>query len=237
MTAFYPAFLNLRGRRCVVIGGNREAEDKISQLRAAEADVVVVGSRVTNAVRELASRNLIEWIPRPYRNGDLRGAFLAIASPDVRSVNPDIWKEAEEQKVLLNAMDDTAHCHFIAPAIHREGDITVAVSTGGKGPALAVRLRDRIATMIGREHAALLDLLGELRAEVRRRFPDFDTRRALWYRMVDSEAIEHLREGDVVGARGQLLGILSETDARHERTLSVVDAPVTTHSSERSPNA
>jgi hypothetical protein len=68
-----------------------------------------------------------------YRNGDLKGAFLAIASPDVRSINPEIWEEAEEEKVLLNAMDDTAHCHFIAPAIHREGDITVAVSTGGKG--------------------------------------------------------------------------------------------------------
>lgn len=237
MTAFYPAFLNLRGRRCVVIGGNREAEDKISQLRGAGADVVVVSRCVTNAVRELASRNAIEWIQRPYRNGDLKGAFLAIASPQVPSVNAKIWEEAEKQKVLLNAMDDTAHCHFIAPAIHREGDITVAVSTGGKGPALAVRLRDRIAQTIGCEHAMLLDLLGELRVEVRRRLPDFDTRKALWYRMVDSEAIEHLRDGDVAGARGQLLGILSETCARHERALSVGDAPLTTHSSERTPNA
>ena len=231
MTAFYPAFLDLRGRRCVVLGGDAEAEHKVIRLRDAGAHVVVVSPGVTNAVREFALSNSIEWIRRRYRNGDLKGAFLAIASPDVRSVNPEIWEEAEEEKVLLNAMDDTAHCHFIAPAIHREGDITVAVSTAGKAPAFAVRLRDGIADRLSIEDAELVDLLGELREEVRRRLPDFGVRKALWYRMVDSEAIEHLREGDVAGARAYLLDVLSESCARRERTVGVGDARLTTDSS------
>ncbi|MFQ5702631.1 MAG: bifunctional precorrin-2 dehydrogenase/sirohydrochlorin ferrochelatase [Gemmatimonadales bacterium] len=217
MTAFYPAFLDLRRRRCIVIGGNAQAAHRVIYLRETGAHAVVVSASVTEVLRELARHNSIEWIRRGYRKGDLKGAFLAITSSDVSSVNSEVWEEAEEEKVLLNAMDDAAHCHFIAPAIHREGDITVAVSTAGKGPALAVRLRDWIAQAIGSEHAALLDLLGELRAEVRRRLPNFEVRKDLWYRMVDSEAIEHLREGDVAAARGHLLGILSAASAKHER--------------------
>src|SRR5207249_9594 len=80
----------------------------------------------------------IELRHRPYRSGDLAGAWLAIAGTDDRAANARVWAEAEREGVLLNAVDDLDHCSFIAPAIHREGDITVAVSTSGKSPALAV---------------------------------------------------------------------------------------------------
>src|SRR5207302_7933627 len=103
-----------------------------------------------------------------------------------------------------NAVDDLPHCSFIAPAIHRQGDVAVAISTAGKSPALAVRLRERIGRLIGPEYATLLELLGELRAELTRRVPDARIRTRLWYRIVDSDAIEWVRRGDIAGARARI---------------------------------
>jgi len=125
-------------------------------------------------------------------------------------VNEAVYAEAERLGVPLNAVDDLEHCSFIAPAIHREGDITVAVSTGGKSPALAVRLRQRIARLVGRVEARLCELLGELRPDLAERVPDARARTALWYAIVDSDVIEFVRRGDIDGARGRIEELISE---------------------------
>src|SRR5256886_2458569 len=171
MTAFYPVFLDLRGRRAVVIGGGAVAEQKVHGLMAAGAHVALGSREPRPPLADLARRGAIEIRRRPYRPGDLAGAWLAIAASDDRAVNEAAWAEAERVGVPLNAVDDLEHCSFIAPAIHREGDITVAVSTGGKSPALAVRLRQRIARPGGRAAARLSALVGGLRPELVRRGP------------------------------------------------------------------
>src|SRR5881275_989228 len=204
MTAFYPVFLDLRGRRAVVIGGGAVAEQKVHGLVGAGAHVTVVSTDVTPALGALARRNAIEHKRRPYRRGDIKGAWLAIAATDDRGTNGAVWAEAEQLGVPLNAVDDLEHCSFIAPAVHREGDITVAVSTAGKSPALAVRLRQRIARLVGRAEARLCELLGELRPGLAERVPDAPARTALWYRIVDSDVIDFLRRGDIEGARGRM---------------------------------
>src|SRR5256714_6314864 len=204
MTAFYPVFLDLRGRRAVVIGGGAVAEQKVRGLTAAGAHVTVVSRETVPALADLAGRGAIEIRRRPYRPGDLAGAWLAIAATNDRSVNEAVWAEAERLGVPLNAVDDLEHCSFIAPAIHREGDITVAVWTGGKRPALAVRLRQRIARLVGRGEARLCELLGELRPELATRVPDAQARTAVWYEIVDSDVIDFVRRGDVEGARGRI---------------------------------
>jgi len=208
MTAFYPVFLDLRGRRAVVIGGGAVAEQKVHGLIAAGAHVTLVSPETTPPLADLARRGAIEIRRRPYRPGDLAGAWLAIAASDDRAVNEAAWAEAERVGVPLNAVDDLEHCSFIAPAIHREGDITVAVSTGGKSPALAVRLRQRIARLVGRAEARLCALLGELRPELAGRVPDARARTALWYEIVDSDVIEFVRRGDIEGARGRIEELL-----------------------------
>src|SRR6184192_2273890 len=204
MTAFYPVFLDLRGRRAVVIGGGAVAEQKVHGLIAAGAHVTLVSPETTPPLADLAQRGAIELRRRPYHPGDLAGAWLAIAASDDRSVNEAAWAEAERVGVPLNAVDDLEHCSFIAPAIHREGDITLAVSTGGKSPALAVRLRQRIARLVGRAEARLCALLGELRPELAGRVPDARARTALWYEIVDSDVIDYVRRGDIEGARGRI---------------------------------
>src|SRR6059058_1172116 len=204
MTAFYHVFLDLHGRRAVVIGGGAVAEQKVHGLVGAGAHVTVVSTDVTPALGALARRNAIEHKRRPYRRGDLKGAWLAIAATDDRGTNGAVWAEAEQLGVPLNAVDDLEHCSFIAPAVHREGDITVAVSTAGKSPALAVRLRQRIARLVGRAEARLCELLGELRPGLAERVPDTPARTALWYRIVDSDVIDFVRRGDIDGARGRI---------------------------------
>src|SRR5205823_11505811 len=204
MTAFYPVFLDLHGRRAVVIGGGAVAEQKVHGLVGAGAHVTVVSTDVTPALGALARRNAIEHKRRPYRRGDLKGAWLAIAATDDRGTNGAVWAEAEQLGVPLNAVDDLEHCSFIAPAVHREGDVTVAVSTAGKSPALAVRLRQRIARLVGRAEARLCELLGELRPGLAERVPDTPARTALWYRIVDSDVIDFVRRGDIEGARGRI---------------------------------
>ena len=203
MTAFYPVFLDLRGRRAVVIGGGAVAEQKVRGLVAAGAHVTLVSPDVTPALTDLGRRGAIELRRRGYHDGDLAGAWLAIAAVN-RTVNAAVWAEAERLGVPLNAVDDLEHSSFIAPAIHREGDITVAVSTGGKSPALAVRLRQRIARLVGRAEARLCALLGELRPELAARVPDARARTALWYAIVDSDVIDFVRRGDIEGARGRI---------------------------------
>ena len=204
MSAFYPVFLDLRGRRAVLIGGGAVAEQKVRGLVAAGAHVTVVSPDLSAGLTDLALRGAIEVRRRPYRGGDLAGAWLAIAATDDRAVNEAVYAEAERLGIPLNAVDDLEHCSFIAPAIHHEGDITVAVSTGGKSPALAVRLRQRIARLVGRAEARLCALLGELRPELAERVPDARARTALWYAIVDSDVIDFARRGDSEGARGRI---------------------------------
>src|SRR5260370_32861497 len=148
MTVFYPFFLDLRGRRCVVVGGGNVARAKIRELLHAGAAVTAICPDPSFDLEELATLGRLEILWREYRTGDLEDAFLAIAATDDRETNAEIWAEAEHRGIPINAVDDLPHCSFIAPAVHRQGDVTVAVSTGGKAPALAVRLRDRIAALV-----------------------------------------------------------------------------------------
>src|SRR5256886_322052 len=238
MTAFYPVFLDLRGRRAVVIGGGAVAEQKVHGLVGAGAHVTVVSTDVSPALGALGRRTAIEHRRGPYRRGDLKGAWLAIAATDDRGTNGAVWAEAEQLGVPLNAVDDLEHCSFIAPAVHREGDITVAVSTAGKSPALAVRLRQRIARLVGRAEARLCELLGELRPGLAERVPDTPARTALWYRIVDSDVIDFVRRGDVEGAgRGidelvSRLGPVPRLKPGPDTSLPLRAVPHRAHSSE-----
>lgn len=210
MTRFYPVYLDARRRRCIVIGGGAVAEQKVLALLDAGAHVTVISPEVSPGLGELEAQGRIQVRRRPYAPGDLRGAFLAIAAAGDRAAHRAAWAEAEQERVLLNAVDDPPHCHFIAPAVHRQGDLAVAVSTGGKSQALGVRVRDRLAALLGPEYAVFLEMLGDLRAEVAAREPDPARRTALWYRLVDSDALEHLRRGETAGARRLLRELLDD---------------------------
>jgi precorrin-2 dehydrogenase / sirohydrochlorin ferrochelatase len=197
---YYPVLFNLKGRRCVVIGGGLIAEGKVGSLLEAEAAVTIVSPELTARLREWVEAGRLEYIGRQYEPGDLADAFLAISATDDRSVNAQVWEEAQENNIPINVVDDTPHCNFIAPSILRRGDLIITVSTSGRAPALAVRLREKIETLVGDEHVRFLELAGTLREPLAARFPSFETRKALWYKLVDSDVLDLLRRGDEVTA-------------------------------------
>src|SRR5918992_3587617 len=205
----YPVALELAGRRCVVIGGGAIAEHKARALLEAEADVTVVAEQFTDALEELARAGVLRLQRKSYAHGDLRGAWLAIAATDDGSVNAAVFEEAEERHVLLNSVDDIEHCHFSAPSIVRRGELMFAISTGGRAPALAKRLRRELADRFGPEYGALVDLLGEVReGQLERRSVDFDTWAERWQRALDHDLLGLIRAGRTEEARALVGDVL-----------------------------
>ena len=196
MTTYYPVYLQLHEQPCVVIGGGNIAEGKAEGLLAAGARVTVISPDLTPRLREMAQQGQIVYLARTYQPGDLSGAFLVICATDQADINQQVWQEASANGQLVNVVDDTPRCNFIAPAILRKGDLTIAISTGGKAPALAVRLKEQLQAQIGPEYERFLQLAGELRKPLAQHVPDFETRKALWYELVDSDALDLLARGD-----------------------------------------
>ncbi len=168
---YYPVYLDLRGRRVVVVGGGTLAEEKVKGLLEAGAAVTVIAPRLNEALQGWADEGLVEWHAREYAPGDLAGAFMAISSLNAPEVGEPFWEEATELGILANVMDDVPHCNFIAASILRRGDLTITVSTSGKAPALAVRLRQRLERELGDEYARFLELAGSIREPLAARFP------------------------------------------------------------------
>jgi precorrin-2 dehydrogenase len=200
----YPVALELSGRRCVVTGGGPEAERKCRALLEAEAVVVVIAPVITPGLGDLVRRGEVTHIARNYGPGDLTGAFLAFATTADRAARAAVFAEAEAERVLCNAVDDVEHCHFAVPSIVRRGELLLAVSTGGRAPALAKRLRRRLTAEFGWEWAALVDVLGAVRAEtLPHRTVDFPTWAARWRGVLEreDELLALLAEGRVDEAR------------------------------------
>lgn len=198
----YPVALELSNRNCLVVGGSRMAESKARDLLEAGADVVVVAPTVTDGIDDLRKRGELGVLPRNYRRGDLDGVFLVITTDPGH--NAAVFEEAEAKRVLCNAVDDVARCHFAVPSLVRRGELLLTISTGGRAPALAKRLRHRLAAGFGPEYGMLLDILGEVRDETRsRRTVSFKTWARRWEEVLaDEEALVALvAEGHIDEAR------------------------------------
>jgi len=220
----YPVALELSGRRCVVTGGGREALGKARALLEADADVVVIAPRVSDGFAALARRGEITHIPRRYERGDLTGAFLVVAADSDRAVRAAVFAEAEAERVLCNAVDDVEHCHFAVPSVVRRGELLFAISTGGRAPALAKRLRHRLSEQFGWQWEALVDVLGEVRAEaLSNRTDDFAPWAARWKSLLDreEELLELLDEGRIDEVRTRAYAALKPATTSAHRSGSL----------------
>lgn len=218
MPYYFPVFLNLEGRRCLVIGGSRLAAEKVFSLRAAGARVAVQAEAMVDELAEAALLGQVEWIRRGYAPGDLEGYFLVVAAPDDRGINAAIHQEAEGRGILFNALDDPEHCGFIFPSIHRQGSLVLAVSTGGVAPALAVRLRKKFGAELGGEYDEFLRLAAIYRDDITEQIPDFAPRRDLWYRIVDSNIVDLLKEGRPDEAKNHFEQLLEAAGVQPQAT-------------------
>jgi precorrin-2 dehydrogenase/sirohydrochlorin ferrochelatase len=166
MTLF-PAFLKLEDRQVIIIGGGTLAESKLSTLLEAGARVRLISPRLNPALIAQVRTHHLDWWPKLYEPGDLAGAFLVIAATSNPEVNAAVFREAEARSILCNAVDDTDNCHFYYGSIIQRGDLQIAISTNGKSPALAQRLRKELEEQFGPEYAAWLDWLGAARQILR----------------------------------------------------------------------
>jgi len=190
---YYPVFLDLQGRPAVVIGGGRVAERKALALLACGARVSVISPTLTKKLSYLAQAGAIRHRKRRWRPTDLEEAFLIIATTNDRKVNAEVARRAQAASRLVNIADDPARCNVIAPAVISRGDLIIAVSTGGKSPALAGRIRRELERSFGAEYGRFLKLLGQVREQVRAGIPSIARRRRILQRLVASDLLTLLR--------------------------------------------
>ena len=213
MPEYYPVFLNLAGKRCVIFGGGTVAQGKIAALRQSGADVTLISPDATPGIKRAAQQGDLEWLVRKYEPGDLGGAFIAVAATNVWHVNREIYDEAERLGVLLNVVDDADLCTFIAPSIVKRNQVTLAISTGGASPALARKLREILANDPNLRWADLAGVLGRARKVIKERHATVDTDR--WQCCITGELLTMAQNGQEEEAGEQLLSRLPAPGQTH----------------------
>lgn len=208
--SFYPVALEVRGRRCVVIGGGSVGERKARALVEAGAKVCVVAPTITESLQELVRAGHVEHLPAAFAPEHLDGAFLAIAATNDTRVNDTAAAAARTRGALVNRVDDAECGDFVTMATVRRGDLLLALTTGGAGPALTARLRGELEARFGSEWGDYVALLGEMREQVKRQYPEEKERARVLRRLAAADSIRaKLAAGDAAGAREEALACVS----------------------------
>jgi precorrin-2 dehydrogenase/sirohydrochlorin ferrochelatase len=205
---YYPVFLDIAGKPAVIIGGGEVALRKAEGLLDAGAQVTVVSPALHPGLAALVTAGRVKHMAREYMPGDLKGHALAFVGTDDRSVNDVVTREGRERGVWVNAVDDPPNCDFIMPSIFRRGDIVLAVSTGAGSPAMARKLREDLEGFLTEEYALMLDLVAQVRRELRDRGVSVEP--DVWNAALDTDVKRLLGEGHVDEARQRLLRLLLE---------------------------
>ena len=191
---FYPVCLDISNKKCVVVGGGDVAERKVVRLLECGARVVLVGKTMTPGLREMKDGGNMEHVPADYREEHIEDAFLVIGATDRDDVNQRIYRDSRDRGILVNIVDEPARCNFIVPAVFHREDLLVAVSTGGKSPALAGRLRADMEKEYGPEYGILLDIMGNLRERIIARGGTSAENKRIFESVLDSDILRHIRE-------------------------------------------
>jgi siroheme synthase-like protein len=205
----YPVNLLVDGKRVVVVGGGRIAARKIRALLDAGAVVHVVALRAGDEVRSWADAGRLTLAERSFAPADLDGAWLATAATGDPAVDRAVFGAGEERRIWVNAADDPASCSFTLMSVVRRGDLVVTIGTGGRSPALAAYLRERLAAELGPEYETLLELLSEAREDLRA--SGGSSEEVDWRRALDSGMLELIRAGRTAEAKELLQACLSSS--------------------------
>lgn len=160
MPRYYPIYLDIKGKRCVVVGGGEVAYRKVLSLKEAGAEVVVIAPEF---YKEFMSERDVTLLRQKYSGECLSGAFLVIAATDDKEINQEIWEDAQRHGLLVNVVDQPELCNFIVPSVVNRGELQISISTGGASPALAKRIRQELESLFVPEYSELTQLLSKLR--------------------------------------------------------------------------
>ena len=206
----YPVLLDIKGKLCAVVGGGSVAERKVKRLLEAGAKVRVVSPELTDELSFLASQGLIEWLQKSFAAGDLDGAVLVFAATDDREIQEMIRQQADKNNQLLNVVDDPENCSFHVPATVRQGDLTIAVSTNGKSPAVAALIREKLEQEYGPEYKKLLQVMALVREHAGTESENLSQpeRKKIYKKILHNDIIDWIKNGQVEKLQNHLHTVL-----------------------------
>lgn len=208
--SYFPICLELKDRKCVVIGGGEIAERKVNTLIACEAKVTVISPEVTAGLKALSAKKKISYLQKEYEASDLEQAFLVIVATNQTEINAQIYRDASRKNLLINVVDSPRYCNFIVPALVKRGDLLLSISTSGKSPALAKKIREKLESEFGEEYQQFLEIMGELREKVLTQVDSPLLRREIFEHFVDSDILNLLKQKDLESVQARKLSILGE---------------------------
>ncbi|MGI6422316.1 MAG: precorrin-2 dehydrogenase/sirohydrochlorin ferrochelatase family protein [Syntrophomonadaceae bacterium] len=209
MKNLYPLYIDLKDRKCLIIGGGKVAERKIEQLLDYNCSIKVVSLGVEDKIKSWAHQGLIQLFQREFQLSDLKEVFLVFVATDNEQVNAELSKMCRERGILVNAVDDPPHCDFYVPSILKRNSLVLAISTGGKSPAFARRLRQELEEIITPAYGEFVDILGEQRELIKERIEDIAVRKQIFEELVYSDVLDLLKAGEKEKAREKVTQCMS----------------------------
>jgi len=207
---YYPISLDIQNRNCLVVGGGSVGTRKVMLLLECGAMVSVVSMEATRKLQELSGNGIIRLERRPFKTSDLHGKFLVMGATDNSEINRQIYTEAQGLGVLCNIADYPEACDFILPAIVNRGDLTIAVSTSGKSPAFAKKLRKDLEKKFGTEYADFLKLMGEIRKKLLSEDHEPEAHKHLFEQVIERKLIEMIKERNITAVNSLLFEIFGQ---------------------------
>lgn len=205
---YYPVNLDIKDRNCLVVGGGAVGRRKVLTLMDCGANVTVVSPEVDKKLLTLAGAGLITIKKRPYQASDLDGVFLVIGATNNEALNFQIKEDADRQNRLCNIVDRPGACNFILPSVVNRGDLIIAISTSGKSPAFAKRLREDLEKVYGPEYTAFLRLMGAIRGRLLKKEHSPDAHRRIFEALIEKNLLELVKRKDADKINTLLSGII-----------------------------
>jgi siroheme synthase-like protein len=185
MSGYYPVNLKIKDKKCVVVGGGKVAERKIKFLLEKGGSVTVISPEITSRLEKLWREGKINLLPVTYFSSPLEGAFLVIAATDDRTINSRVAKDASKLGILINVVDSPTESSFILPATFSRGDLSIAVSTAGRSPTLARKIKEDLALIYSEEYGDLVDMIAKTREKIKRKYPNSQRRKQIWREIME----------------------------------------------------
>jgi precorrin-2 dehydrogenase/sirohydrochlorin ferrochelatase len=201
---YYPINLQISHQPCVVVGGGSVAERKVAGLLAAGGTVTVLSPDLTRNLAALVEEKKITHVARTYQQGDVKGYFIVICATDNSSINQLIAEEGRNLGALVNVADAPELGNFSVPSQIAHGDLLLTISTGGKSPALAKKLREELEEQYGPEYGTYLDLVAKARAQIKTQISTAKEREVFWRETLDQEVIILLKAGKIKEAEAKI---------------------------------
>jgi len=207
---YYPIYLDIKDRDCLVVGGGSVGTRKVKTVLECGANVTVVSLAATEKLHQLSNNGEIKLEERPFQTTDLDDRFLVIGCTDNQELNVNIHAEAERRGLLCNIADRPKVCNFILPSIVNRGDLIIAISTSGKSPAFAKKLRKHLEKEFGNEYAKFLNLMGAIRQKLLNQDNEPEAHKHLFEQLIEKDLVQMLKNGDTENINSLLHEVLGE---------------------------